>query len=246
MGSKALKNMEALKNQFAEQNLTKEIEESTKTNVISKIEKSDNFLTISTLDFSEINNWGLNSAETEFCKDKAQKIINHTANSFLTLGKEFEEIFQTFSNSGSKDGIYEQLVEYLGFNTRTVLRWRKRYNLFQLAKTQNEKELISIVPTSCIEKLSKLSTLELTTMLNNNVTKEELIKAINIQKIESKEENLVENKKASDTVSEGFNFTEDNILDIFGNFSEKIENLEDSKKEKLNKLILGIQKLLNS
>ncbi|MGF6906787.1 hypothetical protein [Fusobacterium sp. PH5-44] len=246
MGSKAFKNMEALKNQFAEQNLTKEVEGSTKTNVISKIEKSDNFLTLSTLDFSEINNWGLNSTETEFCKSKAQKIINHTANSFLTLGKEFEEIFQTFSNSGSKDGIYEKLVEYLGFNPKTVRRWRKRYSLFLMAKTQSEKELISTIPTNYIEKLSKLSESEINILLNNNSTKEELTKAINTEKLGYKEEKSDDHEKAPDTMSEGFNFTEDNILNIFDNFSEKIENLEDSKKEKLNKLILGIQKLLNS
>ena len=243
--SKIMKNMENLKKEFEKQNLTKEVTPELTHEVTENINK-ENFVTISQLDFSEISNWELKNDEFEFCKSKIEKIINHTANSYLFIGKEFEEIFQKFSKQGSENGIYEKLVDFLGFNPKTVRRWRKRYSLFQLAKTQSEKELIAAIPTTCIEKLSKLSTSEINNILSDNNTKEELIKAINTEKLEYKEKNIDEKKKVSDTMSESYNFSEDKILDIFGGFNEKMDKLTIDKKEKVNKLIASIEKILNN
>ena len=235
------KNMENLRREFEQQNLTKETSTVTvNSQNVAEIASSEKFINVTQLDFSEISNWELKNDEFEFCKSKIEKIINHTANSYLFIGKEFEEIFQKFSKSGSKDGIYEKLVEFLGFNSRTVLRCRKRYCLFELAKTISSKELVATLPMVVIEKLAKLSDEEAIKLLENSLSQKSLELNLNTLQIEHKD------KKASDNLSEGYNFSEDKILDIFGGFNEKMDKLTIDKKEKVNKLIASIEKILNN
>lgn len=86
-----------------------------------------------------------------------KEILMIEKKSELILGQKFQEVFKKIGRKKGKT--YKKFVEILGFNYRTTLRYRIRYNFyvtFLKLDYQKAKDLIVILPTNYLEKLTAL------------------------------------------------------------------------------------------
>lgn len=126
-----------------------------------------------------------NRFEFKFCKDesingylskKGTELYSNEVNNSLEAGKILTEVFDKFSGSNQYDGLYNSWLEVMEYNARTALRHRIRYNLFQVAITEEGKELFATLPVRLLDKL------------NVHEEKENFIALVNNSDIKSKEE----------------------------------------------------------
>ena len=85
---------------------------------------------IITFDKEVFNN--LDQETIKYLEASAFDILNISAKSQLQLGRKFQEIFDTLGNQGVEDGVYTKYITFLGYNDRTVLRYRNRWKLYNL------------------------------------------------------------------------------------------------------------------
>lgn len=235
-------------------------------NSLVKIDK-DNF---DMFDLKTLNDWGIENAEDlKFCTEKIVKIGNYISNTALELGKDFEEIFQRFSHQGSENGTYVKIIEFLGFNRRTILRHRKRYSLFILTDSIISKQIIAGLSVKSIDLIDKIERNELKENLDKITSKsefteliksldydnyeqqkllapEDLIKTDDEKKEEKKEEKKIYEKEITDKsyeTSENI-LGVDNILGIFEDYEDRYKELNNDDKEKLSSLIKEISAIL--
>lgn len=158
----------------------------------------------------------LNKDIVDYLESSAFDILNISAKSQLQLGRKFQEIFETLSKQGVESGIYTKYINFLGYNDRTALRYRNRWNLYSKIENKNTKAIIAIIPGVYIEKILK-SFEDYKDTLNADITIEELR-----NKIDS-------NKKVID-------LKHDEIIIPSGFFKDKIFNLSIKAEEIEDKL----------
>lgn len=104
-----------------------------------------------------------NFAEDEKIKEElyssSLRILNIGVSAHYELGKEFTEIYRKLGNN--KTGTYLKFVLKLGFNPRTVQRYRLRYEWIErasiLKKNQlKAREIISLIGYNFLENLESL------------------------------------------------------------------------------------------
>lgn len=267
MSKKKFNAMEALKEKMGQQNIgtqINKIQENTNNSLITI--KKDNF---DTFNLQLLKDWEISNTEDfEFCTEKIVKIGNYVSNTALELGKDFEEIFQRFSMKGSEDGIYEKVIELLGFNKRTILRHRKRYNLFMLTESTEAKEIIAGLSVKNIDLIDRMERNELKECLDNITSKEEFtnfIKSLDMDNYDQKKlfapeekseeididvkDEQEENEDINNSRKETYETEEkvwevDNILGIFEDYEERYQELNNDEKEKLSSLIKEISAIL--
>ena len=264
MSQKKFNAMEALKEKLGQQNVgvstVSNIQTEPEKNALVKIEK-DNF---DLFNLQALNDWGINEDDLQFCTQKIVKIGNYMSNTALELGKDFEEIFQRFSKQGSENGIYEKVIEFLGFNKRTVLRHRKRYNLFMLTESEIAKQIIAGLSVKNIDLIDRIDKYELKDNLDIITSKDEfmeLIKSLDIDNYDQKKlfapegksedkENDVNDELDDNTDNESRNECEeeilevDSILGIFEDYEERYQELNNDEKTRLSNLIKEISSIL--
>ena len=181
----------------------------------------------------------------EYLNIKMKEYFNYRKNMQIELGKFFTEIFEKLSKgkkSNQYNSIYKKFLDVLEINSRTVLRLRKRYELY----INVPKELQDIIAEMSILEIELLSrSKELFEKFKNyEITQEDL-------------KFQIENKKVLNLKIEkleGITFFNDNlddeilnigaILNEFYNKDNKTE--EDNKKlEKIGEYLIKIKKLLN-
>lgn len=222
-------NLEVLKNRIEQR---KKIEEEKKEVKIlgensSLIESTDIDLTIANITNDEKLN--------EKLRNFLLKYSNFGMSTNIALGQLYQELTEIFSGNNQYNGYYSKfLIEVLKVNPRTALRYKKRYILF--SKVGNySKKIISLITDKevdflnenpeIIEKIEteKLKLSEVKEIISNNI--------INIQE---KNNQVIEHK------IEVPNFDFDKI----NNFLKNIENIEESKRNKIFKLMNQINKLI--
>lgn len=175
----------------------------------------------------------------EFLKLKSLEILKIQANNIIMIGKNLTEVFEELGRKGSPDGIYLKYLEFNGYKKDTALRLRKRYELFKSVENESLKQIIAIIPVKSMELLYKEKTekLKMLEEKKDNLTYNEAIKIINTIEIKN---NIIEEKN---NININFNF--EKIENLYRKINEEYSKLNDRKKEKLNKLLLEIEKILN-
>ena len=164
--------------------------------------------------------------ENEFLEIKAKEILNLQANASIQLGKIFKEV----SEKIQEDMTYCQWLELVGFNRMTALRHRRRFELFESANTDMAKEIVGSLTFREIEKIYK--------NLEENLTYLNASNGVLDFKNFLKEENLIKSEESRKELGVNINF------EIFNNIKEKIQYVDDKRKEEIEKLLLKIERLL--
>lgn len=261
MSNKKFNSLAAIKEKLKNQQIGIPVSTNTmienENNSLVKIDK-DNF---DMFDLKALNYWGIeNEEDLKFCTEKIVKIGNYVSNTALELGKDFEEIFQRFSQQGSENGIYEKLIEFLGFNKRTVLRHRKRYNLFMLTDSSIAKQIIAGLSVKSIDLIDKMERNELKENLDKITSKSEFIELLKSLDYDNYEQTKLfapkEDVDTDDEIEDEKTFEEkkyksnenilgvDSILGIFEDYEDRYKELNNDEKERLTGLINEISKIL--
>lgn len=175
-------------------------------------------------------------ATNEYLKSKAYELVTINSKATLALGKIFTEVFEKLGNN--KIGTYEKFIKELGYNVRTVQRYRGRYELYDKVKDENAKSLIAILPVKYLEYIMANEETYLP-ILQAGITKEELVEKIN----ENKQPPVIENKQEELVISS--NLVKDLLLDLSMKAEEKEKNLTNKEKLKLKKLLEQIEVILS-
>lgn len=164
--------------------------------------------------------------ENEFLEVKTKEILNLQANASIQLGKIFKEV----SEKIQEDMTYCQWLELVGFNRMTALRHRRRFELFENTSTDTAKEIVGSLTFREIEKIYK--------NLEENLTYLNTSNSVIEFKMFLKAENPIRSEEIRKEIGVNINF------EIFNNIKEKIQYVDDKRKEEIEKLLLKIEKLL--
>lgn len=171
----------------------------------------------------------------EFLKKKACDLVNINSKAALALGKIFTEIFDTLGNN--KVGTYEKFIKEMGYNVRTVQRYRGRFNLYNKITNPESKALVAILPVKYIEKIMSEEE-QFLPILENGIEKSELIKELEVKK-----ETVIENRV--DEIDINFVPLKNMLFEFSIKAEEKENNLSVKEKIKLKKLLEQIGNILN-
>lgn len=212
-----------LKEQLQEKGKKEEIE------IIDNTIKEEELKDI--LDLDGINSISEDQELVEFLKESTIKLFNIQAKSVVLIGEVLTSVFEKLSKQGSQDGVYEKWLKLNNFNKQTALRYRKRYFVYNQANTEN-KNIVLTLPQNVIDVMYESE--EHIKLLNNGISKKELINNINNLKVEDKREysNFIE-----------FDFKD--YKNLFFEFDKKIENLKEKEKMELQKHLKKIEEILS-
>ncbi|MGX6592736.1 hypothetical protein [Cetobacterium ceti] len=183
------------------------------------------------IDFNLIKNLTEDKDLQNFLKEESIKLFSIQSKAVIELGKIFNDVYDKLSKQGSADGLYEKWLSLNNFNKTTAWRYRQRFELFSKVE-EDKKNMIAILPYGIINNLYKNYQFEeIIKIINTNDNKEALKEVII-----NKELNLEEKK-----ISE---FKEVEYKIFSKSIQNKIENLEDEKRKKIEEYVREIEKLL--
>ncbi|MGL4533817.1 MAG: hypothetical protein ACRCUA_01960 [Fusobacteriaceae bacterium] len=201
------------------------------------VEKNELKFSREHFDFSFINEIECDESIKVFLRDKAIELITIQGKTVLSLGKICEEVAVELGKKGSPEGIYLKWLNFNGLKKDTALRARKRYELFSMAINSKLKEIILLLKITEIEVLYK--------------EKEEFMKNLNSEKnIELKRVKEMIINVLPKTPPKFLNRMEihdvEENMERFNNIIKnlKIAELTESKKEKLESILIQLEKLL--
>lgn len=182
----------------------------------------------------------------EYLNLKMEEYFNYRKNMQIELGKFFTEVFEKLSKgkkSNQYNSIYKKFLDVLEINPRTVLRLRKRYELY-INVPKGLQDIITKMSILEIELLSKNKEL-FEKFKNYEMTQEDLKYQIEAKKVlKLKTEKL-----------EGITFFNDNLENeilnigtILSEFYKKDNKTEEetNKLEKIGKYLIKIKELLDN
>ncbi|MBC2856987.1 hypothetical protein H3N56_11140 [Cetobacterium sp. 2A] len=165
----------------------------------------------------------------DYLKQKSYEVALITIKGSLALGKIFKEVIERLGNN--KTGTYERWLEFNGFHKRTALRYRKKYELYQSVNPEKRSN-VALMSFELIEKISNENIKEYIELINSGITTEDLKIELADKKIQKSE------KEEKKDTSFDFNFK------VFENLEDEIKQLDNKKKQRVEKLLLEIKKLL--
>lgn len=180
----------------------------------------------------DINNFHLDEDE-EINKElylSSIKILNIASSAHYALGKEFTEIYRKLGNN--KTGTYEAFIKFLGFQPRTVLRYRLRYDWINRASNleknpENARELMGLIGYRELEIINTLAK-------DEEKLKDiyEILQEDNLQLSDFKEllNFMIENKKNEVDIIDDSNLTlqkEFKVFKFFKNINLKEEEIKE-------------------
>lgn len=211
------------------QKLIKEREETTGTKALIT-EDNPNFYLEKTLDFSILKEITSDQEIVSFLELKMKEIISLQAKSSLYLGKILSEINEELSKKGSPEGVYVKFLEINNMNKTTALRYRKRWELYNLVSSHS-KHIIALLSHREIHELYK-----------NQDILEDFYPGM---KLEDAKDILQRNVVASaPTMELGFHSFLDNFSFLDKKYQKKIEKLDESKQKIVFDLLQQINNIL--
>lgn len=174
----------------------------------------------------------------EYLKNKSLEMLKIQGNNIIMLGKNLTEVFEELGRKGSSDGLYLKYLEFNGYKKDTALRLRKRYELFKKSKADVVKQIIAILPVRSIEQLYKEQDSVLPELEKNseNLTYKKMLDMLkkSNEAIEVKEKNSIEISS----------YNIDRLDSLYRRINNRYDELDEKRKEKLDKLLFEIEKLL--
>lgn len=185
--------------------------------------------------FSEIEK---DNETIEFLKEKSLELLSIQSKNVIMLGKNLTEVFEELGKKGSPEGVYLKYLEFNGYKKDTALRLRKRYELFKRVKNNDLRSIITLLPVKSIELLYKNQEefISLLDKKNKNLTYTEVVEILN--------SNIEKQALKSIPVFE-IVYDNEKINILYQKMQNTYKTLDKTKKEKLNKLLFEIEKVLN-
>lgn len=171
-----------------------------------------------------------------FLEDQTIRIHGVSTKMYNELGKIFSETQKRLSNN--KNGVFEKWYMQLGFNKKPVYRLINRWNY--IVSNWHNKNLIENLPISLSYEIS-----------NSNCPKELSKKVLNGEITTLKEfkteKHLLDDFKTPPVLLETFEYTDfsERYKAISKTASKRFEELSESKKIKVEKILEQLEKLLN-
>lgn len=117
---------------------------------VTETEARNNIILLSeTFNFEISQDKNLN----DYLNEKGIELFSNEVNTNLKAGKIFTEVFNKLSGSNQYDGLYNKWLGEMGYNARTALRHRIRYDFFQSATNERGKEIFATLPIRLLDKL---------------------------------------------------------------------------------------------
>lgn len=175
-----------------------------------------------------------------YLKEKSTELLSVEGTRSILQGKILCEVAKKIEEEEKSEIGYGKFLEINGLKKDTALRLRKRYELFEKAKTIALKQIISLLPVRELETLYKNEAL-----FEEMNSDEKIIYKVAVELIheDSSEQNKLEDKSIN-VEQEKFDFEE--LLEIPDTIKAKYEDLEIEKKKKVNKLLLEIKKIIEN
>lgn len=164
-------------------------------------------------------------------EEETINLINIQIKSSIELGKIFSNVFNKLGKARSPEGVYEKWILASGFNKRTALRHRKRYELYSLVN-DDKKNFISLLPIKSIELIFSDNKDTYINLINNGIS------------IENLNAMLTPSIESTPQISK-YNSTIDYDINIFKFLDEKLPKLNEKDKTKVEKLMSEIYKIIN-
>lgn len=197
----------------------------------------ENFKTTFFIDNKVFEEFTTDESLVGFLKEKTWELIGIEGSNTISKGKNLCEVANELAKQGSPEGLYLKYLEFSGYKKDTALRLRKRYELFEKAQQVNTKQIISMLPVKAIELLYKSE--DLLNEIESDPTVTYQI-AASIILDENKPLGLPENKEENTPI-----FNIEDLGKLENTIKSKYDELEEKKKNKLNKLLIEIEKILN-
>ena len=214
-------------------NLMKKLDNTVEVSVVKDEKKLNPNNLNEILLFDEMKKLSDDKNIVELLINSSIEIFSIQVKNALILGKIFQNIFDKIGNQNT--GLYEKWLTLNGFNKYTALRYRKRYELYELVSSE-QKEIVAILPQKYIDIMYLEENRETyINLVKSGASSKEIIEMIesNIQvkTLESKEEKEI--------------VSLDHYKFLSSKAFKKIETLEEKEKIKLQKYLDGIDKILN-
>lgn len=167
---------------------------------------------------------------SDFLKIKSSEMLLVGVGYTLQIGKIADEVFQKLGKQGSKDGLYLKWVQFNGYSESTLKRYRNHWEIFK-SVNNNVKPVVALLTHSQVNKILKDEDIKELVYSAKELTLED------IKSLLDEERNtvpLVEHKIEVPT----FDFEKIN------NFLKNVESIEESKRNKIFKLMNQINKLI--
>lgn len=188
------------------------------------------------LNFKEIFELTDDVEINKFLIEKSTELYKLHSKTALELGKIFVDVEEKLSGSNQYDGVYTKWLDKNGFNKMTALRYKRRYRLFEQLETVVGKNILMTLPQKMIDELSlkpKEDIKKYLKLLDEGKNKQELQMVM---------ENKIEVVQIASMVDFDFSKEYEKINDKLKKIS--FDNLDNKKKETLEKDIQRIEKIL--
>lgn len=188
------------------------------------------------LNFKEIFELTDDIEINKFLIEKSTELYKLHSKTALELGKIFVDVEEKLSGSNQYDGVYTKWLDKNGFNKMTALRYKRRYRLFEQLETVVGKNILMTLPQKMIDELSLKPEEDIKKylkLLDEGKNKQELLMVM---------ENKIEVVQIASMVDFDFSKEYEKINDKLKKIS--FDNLDNKKKETLEKDIQRIEKIL--
>lgn len=188
------------------------------------------------LNFKEIFELTDDIEINKFLIEKSTELYKLHSKTALELGKIFVDVEEKLSGSNQYDGVYTKWLDKNGFNKMTALRYKRRYRLFEQLETVVGKNILMTLPQKMIDELSLKPEEDIKKylkLLDEGKNKQELLMVM---------ENKIEVVQIASMVDFDFAKEYEKINDKLKKIS--FDNLDNKKKETLEKDIQRIEKIL--
>lgn len=188
------------------------------------------------LNFKEIFELTDDMEINKFLIEKSTELYKLHSKTALELGKIFVDVEEKLSGSNQYDGVYTKWLEKNGFNKMTALRYKRRYRLFEHLETVIGKNILMTLPQKMIDEISSKPEEEIKKYLKF------LDEGKNKQELQMVMENKIEVVQIASILDFDFSKEYEKISNKLKSIS--FDNLDNKKKETLEKDIQRIEKIL--
>ena len=188
------------------------------------------------LNFKEIFELTDDIEINKFLIEKSTELYKLHSKTALELGKIFVDVEEKLSGSNQYDGVYTKWLDKNGFNKMTALRYKRRYRLFEQLETVVGKNILMTLPQKMIDELCLKPEEDIKKYLKL------LDEGKNKQELQMVMENKIEVVQIASMVDFDFSKEYEKINDKLKKIS--FDNLDNKKKETLEKDIQRIEKIL--
>lgn len=183
----------------------------------------------------------------KYLKSKSAEILLTGSVYSLKLGEIAEEVFQKLGKQGSKDGLYLKWAKFNGFSESTLKRYRNHWIVYNSVK-DGVKPLIKMLNQKQIQCILKDETVKELVYQTSEMSMEDLKGILSGIYIEDTQEKNEDKDKKEDKEKEENLFAPKALpefnLKKLSDMYNKIEELEEKKRNKFLQLIKELNKLL--